>query len=181
MEATWDASKVLSVKLDLYVIPRRHGRATIFSPPEALGPAESSDRLRQSIDWFARRQNRLAAWIGRRIRSLHDYYVMLEDKIDPGERVLKAMSATKRFVVHTRVREEFYRALRRQWWKHVMWFSIDFLITGVVVIFTPVLAPLPGPNVFLYYPFLRLLSHYRALLGASSGLSSRDVEFKDLP
>jgi hypothetical protein len=71
--------------------------------------------------------------------------------------------------------------LRRQRWKHIFWFSIDFVITGVVIMFTPFLAPIPGPNIFFYYPFLRLLSHYRAILGAASGLRSSDVEFKDLP
>src|SRR5207253_1235945 len=135
----------------------------------------------QFIDWLAGRRNRIVAWVGRGIRSLHDYYLKVEDKIDPVERVLKAMASTRRFVVHTQIPKEFYRALRRQRWKHVFWFSIDFVITGAVIILTPVLAPLPGPNVFLYYPFLRLLSHYRAILGASSGLSSSEIEFKDLP
>ena len=63
----------------------------------------------------------------------------------------------------------------------MFWFSIDFVITGVVIMLTPVLMPIPGPNFFFYYPFLRLLSHYRAILGALSGLRSRDVTFKDLP
>ena len=169
------------MKLELHVIPRENGRTALFTPPETLGAAESSDRVRHGIDWLTSRQNRLAVWIGRGIRSLHDYYVRLEDKIDPEERVLKAMAATDEFVVHTKVPAEFYRVLRRHRRKHVFWFSIDFLITGVVIVFTPFLAPIPGPNIFLYYPFLRLLSHYRAILGASSGLRSSHIEFKDLP
>ena len=171
----------MSVKLKLYLIPGQNGRTTLFSPPETLGSFESEDKVRQSIDWFARRQNRFMAWIGRQIQSLHNHYVRLEQKIDPGERVLKAMASTNQFVVHARVPAEFYRTLRRQRWKHVFWFSIDMVVTGVVIIFTPFLAPIPGPNVFLYYPFLRLLSHYRAIRGASSGLHSADLEFKDLP
>lgn len=169
--------------LNIYLIPTRSGRAVLFSPHDALiiVEAESTDRVRQSIDWFARRPNRVLAWIGRGIRSLHDYYLKLEDKIDPVERVLKAMASTSQFVVHTQDQAEFHRSLRRQRWKHVSWFSLDFVITGVVIVFTPVLAPIPGPNVFFYYPFLRLLSHYRAILGALSGLRSSDVEFKDLP
>src|SRR5213594_4692493 len=174
-------SCVLNMKLELRVIPRENGRNALFTPPETLGAAESSDRVRNGIDWLASRQNRLAAWIGRGMRSLHDYYVRLEDKIDPEERVLKAMAATDEFVVQAKVPAEFYRVLRRHRRKHVFWFSIDFLITGVVIVFTPFLAPIPGPNIFLYYPFLRLLSHYRAILGASSGLRSSHIEFKDLP
>jgi len=169
------------MKLELYVIPRQNRRTGLFVPPETLGTAESSDRVRHGIEWLTSRQNRLAAWIGRGIRSIHDYYVRLEDKIDPEERVLKAMAVTDEFVVHTKVPAEFYRVLRRHRRKHVFWFLIDFLITGVVIVFTPFLAPIPGPNIFLYYPFLRLLSHYRAILGASSGLRSSHIEFKDLP
>ena len=158
--------------------------ATRLSPPETLGSFESDDKVRQSIEWFARRQNRLMAWIGRQIQSLHHHYVRLEQKIDPGERWVKAIWLRRKSVsgcAREGSRRDSYRTLRRQWWKHVFWFSIDMVVTGVVIIFTPFLAPIPGPNVFLYYPFLRLLSHYRAIRGASSGLHSADLEFKDLP
>ena len=169
--------------MDIYLIPTRSGRYVLFSPPETVAAAEleSADRIRQFIEWCVRRENRLVAWIGRGMRSAHDYYRKLEDKIDPVERVLKAMASTRRFVVHTSVPEQFHRVLRRLWWKQMFWFSNDFVLTGFVIIFTPVLAPIPGPNVFFYYPFLRLLSHYRALLGAASGMRSNDVQFKDLP
>jgi len=169
--------------LDLYLILTPNRRAVLFSPADALAAveSESTDRVRQVVEWLSRRPSRILAWLGRGIRSIHDYYVKLEDKIDPVERVLKAMASTNRFVVYTTDREAFPRALKRQRWKHVFWFSIDFIITGVVIMFTPILAPIPGPNLFFYYPFLRLLSHYRAILGVSSGLSSSDIEFKDLP
>src|SRR5437764_3181983 len=136
-------------RLDLYLIPIHNRRAVLFSPHDALALAEaqSTDRVRQFIEWFARRRSRFVAWVGRGIRSLHDYYLKLEDKIDPVERVLKAMASTRQFVVHTQAPEEFQRTLRRQRWKHAFWFSIDFMITGVVIIFTPFLAPIPGPNV----------------------------------
>ena len=169
--------------LDLYLIPTRSGRFALFSPLDLLTAveSESTGRVRQGIDWITRRRNRVVAWIGRGIRSAHDYYLRLEDKIDPVERVLKAMASTRCYVVHTNAQAEFHHVLKRQRWKHVWWFSIDFLVTGIVIIFTPSLAPIPGPNVFFYYPFLRLLSHYRALIGTVSGLKSTDVQFKDLP
>jgi len=171
------------VKLELYIIPLRNGRHALFSTPESMAAVEveSTDRVRQFFEWFAKRRNRLAAWIGRGIRSIHDYYRILEDKIDPVERVLKAMAATERFVVYGPAGTDLRHVLYRQRWKHIFWFSIDFVLTGIVILFTPVLAPIPGPNIFFYYPFLRLLSHYRAILGATSGLRSKDVEFKDLP
>jgi hypothetical protein len=171
------------MKVELYVVPVRGGRFTLFSTHETLADveAQATNRVRQSIEWFVRRPNRVVAWAGRSIRTLHDYYLRLEDRIDPVERVLKAMASATSFLVNTRVPAQFQRILRRQRWKHVFWFSIDFVITGIVIVFTPFLAPIPGPNLFFYYPFLRLLSHYRSILGASSGLRSSDVEFKDLP
>src|SRR5438093_1374570 len=169
------------MKLEVYISPRQNRRPRIVVPHEVLSSAGTSDRVRHAIEWLTSRQNRLIAWVGRSLRSAHDYYIRLEDKIDPDERVLKAMATTNQFVVYTQTPAEFYRELHRQRWKHVFWFSIDFLLTGVVIVFTPFLAPIPGPNVFLYYPFLRLLSHYRAILGALSGLKSPHIEFKDLP
>jgi len=169
--------------MDLYLIPTRSGQYTLFSPPEVIAAldAQSTDRVRQFIEWFARREHRVLGWIGRGLRSLHDYYRKLEEKIDPVELVLKAMASTKSFTVYSAAPREFETVLRRNRRKHVFWFSIDFVLTGIVIIFTPFLAPIPGPNVFFYYPFLRLLSHYRAILGATSGLRSKQVEFKDLP
>lgn len=169
--------------LDLYLIPTRRGRLALFSPSNLLVAVEteSTGRIRKSIEWITRRPNRVVAWIGRGIRSVHDYYLQLEDKIDPVERVLKAMAATSRYVVYTNAQQEFQRVLKRQRLKHAFWFSIDLLITAVVIAFTPILAPIPGPNIFFYYPFLRLLSHYRAIAGTFSGLKSIDVRFKDLP
>jgi hypothetical protein len=165
------------------LIPARGGRYVLFSRPDDLiaVEAESTDHVRQFIDWLSHRPSRILSWVGRGIRSLHDYYLKLEDKIDPVERVLKAMASTNQYRVYTHDPEAFRLILSRQRWKHVFWFSLDFVITGVVIIFTPILAPIPGPNLFFYYPFLRLLSHYRAIQGALSGLHSSEIEFKDLP
>lgn len=169
--------------LDLYLIPRRRGGNTLFSPPESIHKMETEDgdRLRRMIDWVSGRKNRVVAWLGRVLGKAHDYYIKLEDRIDPVERVLKAMASTHSFVVYARNPEEFPRFLKRQRSKHIFWFSIDLVFSGVVLVFTPFLAPIPGPNIFFYYPFLRLLSHYRAILGATSGLRSSDIEFKSLP
>jgi hypothetical protein len=166
--------------LELYVIAKQNGEYTLFCPPEAFAAleAESTDHVRRFIEWITRRQNRFVAWIGRGVRSLHLYYLKLEDKIDPMERVLKAMASTNYYVVHAPDAAAFYRLLKRQRWKHIFWFCVDLVITGVVIMLTPILAPIPGPNLFFYYPFLRLLSHYRAIAGAGSGINTRNVQFK---
>ena len=169
--------------LELYLIPGRGGRPILFATAEAVQAMEEEygDRLRSVIDWIVRRRNRIVSWIGRVLSKAHDYYVKLEDKIDPVERVLKAMASTKVFIVYARQSGDFHAVLRRQRRKHIFWFAVDFVLSAVVLMFTPVLAPIPGPNVFFSYPFLRLLSHYRALLGTASGLRSSDIQYKSLP
>ncbi len=169
--------------LELYLIPGRGGRPILFATAEAVQAMEEEygDRLRSVIDWIVRRRNRIVSWIGRVLSKAHDYYVKLEDKIDPVERVLKAMASTKVFIVYARQPGDFPAVLRRHRRKHIFWLAVDFVLSAVVLMFTPVLAPIPGPNVFFYYPFLRLLSHYRALLGTASGLRSSDIQYKSLP
>lgn len=176
--------------LDLYLIPTRNKRYVLYGPPEIVKALEgdSDDRVLRFIGWFVKQRNRLVAWVGRVLRSGHGYYVRLEDRIDPGERVLKAMASADHLVVHLirtengdQTGKEFERVLKRQLAKHIFWFSIDLVLCAVVLVFTPFLAPIPGPNAFFYYPFLRLLSHYRAIRGARAGLRSRDIEFKSLP
>jgi len=71
--------------------------------------------------------------------------------------------------------------LRRLRLKHSIWFGVDLAVSLVALVFTPILAPIPGPNFFLYFPMLRMLSHFRGLRGASSGLKSPKIEFKYFP
>ena len=103
-----------------------------------------------------RRRNRFVAWVGRVINTGHEYYLRLEDRIDPTERVLKAMSRSAHMIVHhpswidAQARTRFESILHRQRMKHIGWFSIDLLVSAVVVVLTPFLAPIPGPNVFFY-------------------------------
>ncbi len=176
----------MSKSIALYLLATPKNRYVLFSPPEALKniESESDDRIRRFIRYLVRHSNRVVAWFGRVMKVGHEYYVQLEDKIDPAERVLKAMAAANDFVVYhdkirgeTDARNEFLRILKRQRWKHIFWLSIDLIISPLGVLLTPI----PGPNLFFYYPFLRLLSHYRAISGTTSGLHSRDVQFKSLP
>ena len=179
----------MDVTLDLYLVRARRNRFVLFSPADTLHRIEehSGDRIQTFLQWFMRRKNRLAAWVGRVVNTGHEYYLKLEDKIDPQERVLKAMSFTEDLKVYhsstlnTQIRSKFEAILRRQRIKHIFWFAVDLVVSAIVVVFTPILAPLPGPNVFFYYPFLRLLSHYRAIMGSLRGQRSRRVDFKSLP
>jgi hypothetical protein len=78
-------------------------------------------------------------------------------------------------VVHacsSRPREQFRDLLRGQFVKHAVWLVADAGLTVVAVAFSPFLVPIPGPNVILYYPALRLLSHYRAMTGTRKALAA---------
>jgi hypothetical protein len=176
--------------LNVYLISTRRKGYVLFSPTDNIEAceAESGDHVTQFIGWVMRSRYRFVAWAGRVLHVGHAYYEKLEDRIDPVERVLKAMACTNRLQVHSApmpdaetIRSQFQQVLRRQRAKHKLWLVIDAIVSLVVVAFTPILVPIPGPNVVFYYPFLRLLSHYRALRGAASGLRSSSVEFKSLP
>jgi hypothetical protein len=180
----------MQTSLDLYLIAAGNKRFVLFSPLNIVEgiEEESDDRVVKGIAWFMRHRNRVVAWVGRVLKAAHEYYVKLEDRIDPGERVLKAMASAEGFVVYhgpahdsTDASLQFRSLLRRRRIRQVFWFIVDLVISAVAIVFTPILAPIPGPNVVLYFPLLRMLSHYRAVRGASSGLRSDQIEFKCLP
>jgi hypothetical protein len=180
----------MRTSLDLYLIAAGNKRFVLFSPLNIVEgiEEESDDRVVKGIAWFMRHRNRVVAWVGRVLKAAHEYYVKLEDRIDPGERVLKAMASAEGFVVYhgpahdsTDASLQFRSLLRRRRIRQVFWFIVDLVISAVAIVFTPILAPIPGPNVVLYFPLLRMLSHYRAVRGASSGLRSDQIEFKCLP
>jgi hypothetical protein len=54
-------------------------------------------------------------------------------------------------------------------------------VSVVALVLTPVLVPLPGPNLFLYYPGLRTISHYLARKGALHGLRLQEKKWSTLP
>jgi len=180
----------MRTSLDLYLIATRNNRYILFSPLDAVAVVEeeSGDRIVKFIAWFERHHNRAIAWFGRVLSKGHEYYRKMEDRIDPGERVLKAMAFSERFVVYhgperdsVSPGDRFRSILKRQRFKQIFWFVIDLLISSVAILFTPILVPIPGPNVFLYFPVLRMLSHYRGIRGTNSGLRSTEIEFKCLP
>src|SRR5262245_9667202 len=120
MTASWSvmiptAETEMARSLELYVLPRRR-TCILFSPAEVLTAieADAPDRIAQFTHWVAGRQSRLLSWIGRGLRSLHQYYLRLEDKIDPIERVLKAMASTDQFVVYANDQPAFRQILKRQ-------------------------------------------------------------------
>jgi hypothetical protein len=155
----------------LYMFRTRRHRVMLFLPPESYERcvAGQRDSIRRAIRRMMLHGNAVVRWFGRIGRVVHKYYQKLEDRIDPLERMIKALNCSERFVVlHAPARnprKQFRDLLRGQLIKHGIWITIDGAIAVVCLAFFWVLAPLPGPNVFLYYPALRSISHYRAILG----------------
>ena len=74
-------------------------------------------------------------------------------------------------------REEFHKFLKTQYSKHSRW----LLITSILAFFGAFLTPIPGPNIFFFYPAARTLGHYLARKGARQLLAMPDVSFRKDP
>lgn len=164
----------------------RNGRISLFSPPDALEAfeAEADGSVRRATAWIAARGWRPAAFLGRVLQSGYGYYRRFEIRLDPLERVLKGMASARRFrVIHSpawtaeAARTQVQAKVRGQGMKHLFWAVLDLLLSigALALMFVP------GPNVVGWYPFLRSLSHYRALRGSRAGLALNQIEFKCLP
>lgn len=166
--------------MNFYLIQLRAPAVALYTEGERLKgkAAPGSDQL---VDrWLLRltsRQSRWAQFLSRLIVVVRDLYHRLEHKIDPMERVFKRLRhASELTLFHSpslgeaEALEKFRGLLLRQRNKHVFWIGVDLIFTIVAILLSPFLIPVPGPNVFLYYPGLRMLSHYLAWRGTTHGL-----------
>jgi hypothetical protein len=172
--------------LEIYLIAITPGKVGFFAPSDTLDliEAQSTDRIRRFITLLQGHRYGILSWLGKVFESGRGYYVRLEARLDPLERVLKAMDSADRYTIYHstkedagQVRKNFFARLRRQRAKHVFWCGLDFILS----IASLAIAFLPGPNVVGWYPFLRSLSHYSAYCGTCGLLRSQRVAFKDLP
>ena len=96
-------------------------------------------------------------------------YVALQERLDHGERVCSELRHPGQIrVVHSpdytaqQVEKRLRRFLEVGYSKHTRWLVID----GILSILGGVLMPLPGPNIFFFYPAARTFGHYLARSGA---------------
>jgi hypothetical protein len=158
-------------------------------PKRSIALYTDGERLRghaipdsdQPIDrWILHLESKPSRWahfLKELIILVRDTYYKLESRIDPMERVFKRLRHASRFTLYcspvlakAEALERFENLLIRQRTKHAFWIGVDFVFTVAAIVLSPVLIPLPGPNLFLYYPGLRLLSHYLAWRGTGRGL-----------
>ncbi len=180
-----DASE--SPRVDLYMIRTARRRTTLFLPRTSLDlcTATENSLFLRFIRRLTRNRNPVIRWVGRVTRTGYRYYQRLEDRIDPLERMIKALNRPRSLrVLHapsTDPDSQFRDLLRTQIVKHTAWLIVDGALTTLAAMFFWVLVPIPGPNVLFYYPALRLVSHYRAITGARRGLNGIDIRFEALP
>ena len=78
--------------------------------------------------------------VGKDASTGRGYYVRLEVRLDPVERVLKAMDLADRYVdfpfrligYSAQARKHFFARLRRQRAKHLFWFAVDLVLSIAV-------------------------------------------------
>src|SRR4030095_5464244 len=72
--------RCMQKSLDLYLIAAGNKRCVLFSPLDSVQTieGETDDRVVKAITWFMRRQNRVVAWVGRVLKTAHEYYIKLE-------------------------------------------------------------------------------------------------------
>ena len=184
----WSASVVTAAvpAVELYMIRTPRHRPALFLPRSSLElcAATESNRFRRFIRRMTRNRNSVIRWVGRVTRGGYRYYQKLEDRIDPLERMIKALNCPRSLrILHapsSNPELQFRDLLRAQIIKHTAWLIVDGALTTVAVMFFWVLVPIPGPNVLFYYPALRLASHYRAMTGARRALHSIEIQFDAL-
>ena len=137
----------------------------------------SQDRVERIIRSLAERGVWWATWMSRLIGAVRDGYYELQNRLDPMERVFKRMRNAGPMRVHfssslseSEARARLKSLLAVQRIRHGFWMIFDGLLALGTVPLAPFLVPIPGPNLFFYYPALRTFSHWLAWQGVLSAL-----------
>jgi hypothetical protein len=118
-------------------------------------------------------------------KGVYQTYRRLMDRVDYHERLCSQLrhaddlqvvhpSTINSAEAHNRLRD-FLRSCYR---KHSRWVGIDAILAIVVGI---PLMPVPGPNIFFFYPAARTLGHYLARKGAQHALNCDNLSFQSDP
>ena len=117
-------------------------------------------------------------------RSIHDTYKKLVSKIDYHERLCSQLRHSSDLLVlypaemnPAEAEQKLLRFIRLCINKHTLWTYID----GLIAILGIALAPIPGPNIFFFYPAARSLGHYFASTGARKIRGLKNLRFQGDP
>lgn len=104
--------------------------------------------------------------------SVYSLYKKSEAKFPLKERLCASFYTTREIKIYYPAGHSLFEATKA--WEHYLlkeqsrqrfWTYLDLLLSGL----GGLMMPLPGPNVFFYYPAVRTFSHYRAWKGATRG------------
>jgi len=165
--------------MNFYLIQLRKNSVVLYTEGER-SPLESPDSTKgladKWVDWLTRRGTRAANFVKNLTIVVREYYNRLEYKIDPMERVFKRMrhaSEIRLYYASTLTETQAAELLEQLWGrernKHLFWFGVDCAVTVVAILLSPILIPIPGPNILFYYPGLRTISHFLAWRGVLQG------------
>lgn len=169
--------------MDFYLVQVRGGSTVLYTEGTRIDPlshellrSDFTNPLERLLVRLHERTDKISRFLRNLIIIARDTYYVLEEKIDPMERVFKLMRhASQLRVFHSPMVQEqeakknFMALLARNQRKHITWGMVDLVITLITILLSPILVPLPGPNVFFYYPAARLVSHYLARRGSLHG------------
>jgi hypothetical protein len=173
--------------VDFYLFQVRRGVTVLYSEGERIDPLtheELKSDFANPVDQFLRRlgekKGRFWGFIRNLTVTARDTYYSIEEKLDPMERVFKLMRHARQlhFFHSPKLPQsvavgEFNAILNRHRKKHTFWTAVDLTITVTTILLSPVLVPLPGPNILFYYPTARTISHFLARRGTFRGASLR--------
>ena len=118
-------------------------------------------------------------------KGVYQTYRRLMDRVDYHERLCSQLRhASDLQVVHpsaidsVEAQDRLRDFLRSCYGKNSRWVGIDAIVAIVVGI---PLMPLPGPNIFFFYPAARTLGHYLARKGAQQALNCDNLSFHSEP
>ena len=122
--------------------------------------------------------------VGQLKRRIYETYRNLVSKLDYHERLCsKLRNHPDLWVFHSpgvdpnEARRKLRNFMKSCIRKHTVWAWID----GVIAVLGIILAPLPGPNIFFFYPAARSLGHYFARAGARNVLGRENLHFQIEP
>lgn len=165
--------------MDFYLI--QIGKRWVLYAEDLPVPGGESGRSQNHVDRIIRKLAAREAWwatgMGRLIRAVRDGYYELQNRLDPMERVFKRMRHAGPMRVHfssslteSEARARLKSLLVGQRNRHGAWMIFDGLLALGMLPLAPVLVPIPGPNIFFYYPALRTFSHWVAWQGVLAAL-----------
>ena len=130
------------------------------------------------------RLNRLPGPVSRLVAKILNAYSKFKENFDPQEIVCSTLRFSDRVtIVHPAeissgdAAEAYRLFLNASGRKHGFWMVLDAILASLGGLLTP----LPGPNLFFFYPAARAVSHYFARKGVNTAKAHDKKDFTTNP